>query len=190
MNDMNKVTEPKSDQWNFDDFQAGPLTFTIQSVRVKPGQEQPVEMTLDGTPKFYRPCKGMARVMVKAWGGDSSKYVGRSLTLYGDPTVKWGGVEVGGIRVSHMSDIESKVTLALTMSKSNRKPYTVLPLQTAASAATITETQESTLLDLMTASSVTVDAFCEYGGIGKVTELPARLFDKACKWVKAQKVTG
>lgn len=129
MNDMAKVIIPKSDQWNFDDFQAGPLTFTIESVRVRPGTEQPVEITMAGTPKFYRPCKSMARVIVNAWGADSSKYAGRSLTLYGDPTVKWGGLEVGGIRISHMSDIDAKLTMALTMTKQNRKPFTVRPLE-------------------------------------------------------------
>lgn len=140
MNDMAKVIIPKSDQWNFDDFQAGPLTFTIKAVRVKAGQEQPVEMTLEGTPKFYRPCKSMARIFVAAWGADSSKYVGRSVTLYGDPTVRWGGLEVGGIRVSHMSDIDSKITMALTATKSSRKPYTVQPLTKQTVAAQMPET--------------------------------------------------
>jgi hypothetical protein len=134
MDDMRKVTEPKSDQWNFDDFQSGPLTFTIEAVRVKGGQEQPVEITLAGTPKFYRPCKSMCRVMVSAWGADSSKYVGRSLTLYGDQKIKWGGMEVGGIRISHMSDIDTSMTMALTVTRANKKPYTVKPIIKSAAA--------------------------------------------------------
>lgn len=127
-NDMTGVITPKSDQWNFDDFLAGPMTFTVTGVKVKSGQEQPVEMSLKGTPKFYRPCKSMARVLVAAWGADSSQYVGRSLTLYGDPKVKWGGMEVGGIRISHMSDIAETMTMALTVTRANKKPYTVKPL--------------------------------------------------------------
>lgn len=132
MNDMVKVTEPKSDQWNFDDFQAGPITFKIEGVKVKGGQEQPVEISLAGTPKFYRPCKSMSRCLVAAWGADSAKYAGRSLTLYGDPSIKWGGMAVGGIRISHMSDIDSALTMALTVTRANRKPFTVRPLKTAA----------------------------------------------------------
>lgn len=128
MDDMRKPTEPKSDQWNFDDFQSGPITFQIRGVKVKGGQEQPVEIALEGTEKFYRPCKSMSRCLVAAWGSDSSKYIGRSLTLYGDPSIKWGGLCVGGIRISHMSDIDKALTLALTVTRANRKPYTVKPI--------------------------------------------------------------
>lgn len=131
MNDMVKVTEPKSDQWNFDDFQAGPRTFVISGVRVRAGQEQPVEISLEGTEKFYRPCKSMSRCLVAVWGPDSSKYTGRSLTLYGDPTIKWGGLAVGGIRISHMSHLDSPLTMALTATKGSRKPYTVKVLEAA-----------------------------------------------------------
>jgi len=127
-NDMTGVIIPKSDQWNYDDFLAGPQTFTVTAVRVKAGQDQPVEISLQGTPKFYRPCKSMARVLVAAWGADSSKYVGRSFTLYGDPKVKWGGMEVGGIRISHMTDISESMTMALTVTRANKKPFTVKPL--------------------------------------------------------------
>lgn len=128
MNDMIKVTEPKSDQWNYDDFIAGPITFKITDVRVKGGQEQPVEISLEGTPKFYRPCKSMCRVLVAAWGPDSSVYIGRSLTLYGDPTIKWGGMCVGGIRISHMTNIADTMTMALTVTRANKKPFIVQPL--------------------------------------------------------------
>lgn len=131
MNDMVKVTEPKSDQWNYDDFLGGAMTFKIAAVKVKGGQEQPVEITLAGTPKFYRPCKSMSRVLVAAWGPDSSKYPGRSLTLYGDPKVKWAGMEVGGIRISHLSNISDEMTMALTATRGSRKAFTVRPMKAA-----------------------------------------------------------
>lgn len=128
MNDMRAAIIPKSDQWNYDDFLSGSMTFKITGVKVRGGTEQPVEISLEGTEKFYRPCKSMSRALVTAWGPESSKYVGRSLTLYGDPTIKWGGLEVGGIRISHMSDIDSKLTMALTATRGNRKPFVVKPL--------------------------------------------------------------
>lgn len=130
MSDMSAVIVPKSDQINADDLLAGPLTITITGVKVSSGQEQPVSMFFDGSTKAYRPCKSMARVLVSAWGADSSKYVGRSLTLYCDPRVKWGGMEVGGIRISHMSHLEAPLTLALTMTRANKKPFTVRPMLT------------------------------------------------------------
>lgn len=128
MNDMVAVTAPKSDQWNFDDFQAEVRTFKITGVKVRPGTEQPVDVLLEGTEKFYRPCKSMMRCMVAVWGADSSKYVGKSFTLYGDPKVRWGGMEVGGLRISHMSDLSEPLTMALTATKGSRKPFTVRPL--------------------------------------------------------------
>src|SRR3546814_12888811 len=67
----------------------------------------------------------MSRVLVSAWGPDANAYSGRSLTLYRDPKVKWGGMEIGGIRVSHMSHIERDMVMALTATKGKRAPYTV-----------------------------------------------------------------
>jgi hypothetical protein len=73
----------------------------------------------------------MSRVLVAMWGPDAKAYVGRSMTLYRDPNVKWGGLAVGGIRISHMSDIAEAKTMALTETRANRKPFTVKPLKVA-----------------------------------------------------------
>jgi hypothetical protein len=132
MNDMSQVIIPKSDQINADSLIAGPMTVTIKGVIISGGQEQPVSIALVETPLFYRPCKSMSRVLVGAWGADASKYVGRALTLYRDPSVKWGGMEVGGIRISHMSHIEGARTMVLTATKGSRKPHKILPLEVPA----------------------------------------------------------
>jgi hypothetical protein len=123
--DMTSVIQPKSDQINADDLISGPMTVTIDSVNVEAKSEQPVSIKLQGTPKVFRPCKSMARVMVQAWGADASKYAGRSMTLYRDPKVKWGGMEVGGIRISHMSHIDAPLSLMLTQTRSQRAPFKV-----------------------------------------------------------------
>jgi hypothetical protein len=129
MNDMKPTITPKSDQLNADDLLSGPITIKISAVTVHGGQEQPVSISYDGdNGKPYKPCKSMCRVLVGAWGADSALYVGRSLTLYCDPKVKWGGMEVGGIRISHMSNIDSAMTMALTVTRANKKPFVVQPL--------------------------------------------------------------
>ncbi|MFS0736970.1 hypothetical protein ABC347_07960 [Sphingomonas sp. 1P06PA] len=128
MNDMSAVIVPKSDQVTAEDFIAGPRTFTIEGVAINAGTEQPVSIKLAGEPRVFRPCKSMSRVLVGAWGADASKYVGRSFTLYRDPKVKWGGMEVGGIRISHMTDIEREMIMALTATKGKRAPHVVKPL--------------------------------------------------------------
>jgi hypothetical protein len=133
MTTMADVIVPKSDQINADDLIGRDMTITIRDVHIKGGQEQPVSIFFEGSDKAFRPCKSMSRVLVAAWGPDAKLYVGRSLTLYRDPTVKWGGMEVGGIRISHMSHIERAMTMALTATKGSRKPYTVKPLTTEVS---------------------------------------------------------
>lgn len=140
MNDMRQAIIPKSDQLNADDLIAGDMTITITGVDVKGGQEQPVSIHFKGdNGKPYKACKSMCRVMVAAWGPDSSKYTGRSMTLYRDPAVKWGGMAVGGIRISHMSHIDENMTMALTVTRANKKPYTVKVLSVAKNAAPQTQ---------------------------------------------------
>lgn len=130
--DMSAVIVPKSDQINADDLLAGPRTIKITRVELRPGSEQPVSIFFDGdNGKPWKPCKSMARVLVYVWGADANNYVGRSLTLYCDKTVKWGGMEVGGIRISHMSHMPDATTMALTATKGSRKPFTVRPLVVA-----------------------------------------------------------
>jgi len=130
MSDMTAVIAPKSDQINADDLITGPLTITVEAVSVRPGTEQPVSIAIAGNRKVYRPCKSMMRVMVNAWGADSAKYVGQSMTLYRDPKVKWGGAEIGGIRISAISGIASEMVMALSESKAVRKRVVIKPLAT------------------------------------------------------------
>ena len=133
MSDMHQTIIPKSDQLNADDLIGRNLTIKITGVDIKGGQEQPVSIHFDGdNGKPYKACKSMCRVMVNVWGPDSKKYIGRSMTLYRDPKVKWGGMDVGGIRISHMSDIAEEMTMALTVTRANRKPFTVRPIVVAA----------------------------------------------------------
>lgn len=128
--DMRPTITPKSDQLNADDLIAGPRTVTITAVKAAPGSaEQPVAVYFEGdNGKPYMPCKSMRRVMVAVWGPDASQYAGRAMTLYRDPEVTWGGMAVGGIRISHMSGMDREMVLALTATKKARKPYRVQPL--------------------------------------------------------------
>ena len=129
MNDMTAVIAPKSDQLNTDSLIGGPITITIESVEITPGKEQPVSVRYVGDQgKPYKPCKSMCKVMVHVWGPDAVKYVGRSMTLYGDPAVKWGGMAVGGIRISHMTHLATPRAMALTETKGKKAVFTVNPL--------------------------------------------------------------
>lgn len=137
--DISQTTAPRSDQQNFDDYIGGPKTVTITEVRAGTA-EQPVEVHLAEFPdRPFKPSKSMRRVLVAAWGPESSAYTGRRLTLFGDPTVKFGGATTGGIRISHLSHIDKGITLALTTTRGKRAPYHVDPLPAAAPPELLSE---------------------------------------------------
>ncbi|WP_376956456.1 hypothetical protein ABNQ39_00345 (plasmid) [Azospirillum sp. A26] len=128
MIDIRSTIVPKSDQLNADDLIGGPRTIKVSRVSVLVS-DQPVSIHFEGdNGKPYLPCKSMRRVLVNAWGPDGSAYVGRSMTLYRDDTVAFGGQQVGGIRISHLSHIDRQMTMALTATRGSRKPFVVRPL--------------------------------------------------------------
>ena len=119
---------PKSDQINADDLMGGPVTVTIREV-AKGTAEQPVDVHIVEFPgRAYRPSKSMRRVMVTAWGVESSTYAGHRLTLFRNPEITFGRDKVGGIEISHMSHIDNPLTVALTQTRGKRKNFTVEPL--------------------------------------------------------------
>lgn len=128
---LRETVVPKSTQLNADDLIGVSKTITITKV-TRGDSDQPVSIHYEndnGRP--YLPCKSMRRVLIHAWGDDGRQWVGRSMTLYCDPEVKFGGVKVGGIRISHVSHIERPMIIALTVTKAKRAEYRVDPLETA-----------------------------------------------------------
>jgi hypothetical protein len=127
--DISQTVAPKSDQLNADDLIGGPRTITVTRVSKMSEPDQPIAIYFEGDGgKPYKPGKSMRRVLLRIWGADGAAYAGRRMTLYRDDAVQFGGVAVGGIRISHMSGIPSAVTMALTATKARRVPFTVKPL--------------------------------------------------------------
>lgn len=127
--DISDTLAPRSDQLNAEDLLTGPRVFEIEKV-TKGSVEQPVEIHLVGMPgRPFKPSKTVRRILVAAWGAEASNYTGRRMMLYRDPAVKFGGMDVGGIRVSALSHIEKRITLALTVTRGKRAPYVVDPLK-------------------------------------------------------------
>ncbi|MCG3757389.1 hypothetical protein [Amycolatopsis sp. Poz14] len=125
--DLSDTIAPTSDQLDAVDLLGGPKTFTIE--RVSPGNvEQPVNITLAGFPRPWRPGKSMRRVLVACWGPDAATYVGRRVTLYCDTSVRFGGQEVGGTRVSHLSHLEKRKQVPLLVSRGKSAVFVVQPL--------------------------------------------------------------
>jgi hypothetical protein len=126
VSDLRSTIIPKSDQLNAEQLLTGPMTITVTDVRVGAGDEQPVIVHYEndgGRP--FKPCKTMRKLLVFAWGEDGRTWAGKSMTLYCDPKVKFGGEEVGGIRISHMSHIDRRLQISLTATKGKKALYVV-----------------------------------------------------------------
>lgn len=116
-------------------------------------KEQPVEIhypNQEGRP--YKPCLTMRKVLIFAWGENGNKWVGRSMTLYNDPAVKFGGMDVGGIRISHLSDIPKDIKVSLTATKGKKALHEIKVMQASkpAQRPARTERHDSMVADFET----------------------------------------
>ena len=122
---------PKTDQCNADDLISGPRTVKITSW-ARGNKEAPIFIFTDcfeGRP--YKPCLSMRRALISAWGEYPDPWIGRSLTLYRDPEVVYGGIKCGGIRISAFSDIQEDFELMLTVTRGKRKAHRFSKLEIA-----------------------------------------------------------
>ena len=126
---LRDTIEPKSDQLNYDDLIAGPITDKVVGLAMGTA-EQPVVVRLEKH-RDYKPCKGMRRVLIACWGDQGKDWIGKRVTLIGNPNVKWGGVAIGGIQISHVSGITKPVAMKLTEARGKRADYIVKPLTDA-----------------------------------------------------------
>lgn len=126
MSDIGFALEAKSDQLNYDDIADTEIVITIAEVRVRKG-DQPVWVYFHGcNNRPWKPSKGMLRLIATAWGRDSSQWVGKSIKLYGDKSVKWAGKEIGGIRIRALSHISTNgISAMLTVARGKRNEFKV-----------------------------------------------------------------
>ena len=123
--DLSQTIAPKSDHLNSDSLIAGPLTIAITSVTPRQDESRPVAINFEGDDgKPFLPCKAMRRGLVLAWGKDSTQYKGRGLTLFRDPSVLYGGVAVGGVRISHASHLDKDLTFPLALNNKKKILWT------------------------------------------------------------------
>lgn len=131
--DIRAAVKPRSDQLNFENFLTGPQTFTVS--KVTPGdRDHPVFIHMVECPATpYKPSKGMLKCIAQpdGWGDKSSQWVGKEITLYGDPTVIYGGVEVGGIKIGALSGINGDFETLISARRGVRKPHLIKKLEVA-----------------------------------------------------------
>jgi hypothetical protein len=139
----------KSDQLNADDIVGGTITVTVTAVKRGDSNEQPVVIHYQGdNGRPYKPCKTMRRVLIAGWGENGAAWIGRSMTLFNEPSVKFGGVAVGGIRISHMTDIGNGLLLTPNASKGKKQSISIKPLVMQAAKQSAPEPQQDTKPEL------------------------------------------
>ena len=125
-------------------FRSGPRVVTIEKI-TKGSTEQPVEVHLVEYPgRPYKPSKTQRRVLMSAWGKDTAVYEGRQMKLVGDPSVKFAGTAVGGIKIGALSHIEKTLRLSLTETKGKRAVQVVEPLETTTPTPPATQPDDET----------------------------------------------
>lgn len=152
MSDISNLSDtiiPKSDQLNAEQLLAGPITVRVSGVR-RGSDDQPLIIDYDGdNGRPYKPCKSMRKVLIFAWGDDGRQWIGRAMTLYNNPEVKFGGVKVGGIRISHLSGIERDIVIALTATKGKKEQHIIKALTDT--PATLADIEAAQTIDELTA---------------------------------------
>lgn len=118
-------TEPRSDQWNADDFVDGSRMFTVEKVTVGSAEQKYDVHLVEGQGRVWRPPVTVLRLLKAGWGNDGSVWPGHRVILYRDPTIKFGRDVLGGIRVSHASHIDAPIVEKLTSTRGKREQYTI-----------------------------------------------------------------
>lgn len=145
--DMSRFIEAKSDQLNADDLIGTSKTIKITRVTGNDG-DQPVSIFYEGdNGKPFKPCKTIRRVLMGVWGKYANEYVGKSMTLYRDDAVTFGGLATGGIRISHMSHIDKETVVVVMKSKGKKAGVKILPLRVDAAAKDNSVQQPDLTLD-------------------------------------------
>jgi len=141
MGKLEQAIAVKSDQLNSDDLITGPMTIKISDIGYyQDNGRTKILIHFDGdNGKPWKPCTTMARVMASVWGvnEDGAALIGHSLTVYRDPSVKWSGMAVGGIRISHMDAIDKERVEMVTITRGKKEAMIIKPLKLAATVTPI-----------------------------------------------------
>jgi hypothetical protein len=123
----------KSDQIDADNLIGGiTMDVTIKAVQRGPSQEQPLQLVLEETSKFYRPSKTFRRALIGCFGDEPGAWIGQRIRLVRNPDTMFGGVKVGGIEVSHAS-IAAPIVLMLSTKRGKKSEVKINVLPKKAS---------------------------------------------------------
>lgn len=135
--DLSDTIIAKSDQLNADDLIGASKTITVSNIsRYQENGANCFAVNYEGDcGRPFKPCLTMRKIILFAWGEDGTKWTGRQMTLYCDPSVKWAGKEVGGVRISHMSDIQKPINVKVNLTRGKKQEIKVAILERVSKGA-------------------------------------------------------
>ena len=138
--DISDTIVVKSDQLNSEDLISGEKTITVSRVTKNAGADQPLFIYYEGdNGKPFKPCLTMRKILMAIWGMNGNAWACKKLTLYRDADAAFGGQKVGGIRISHASDIDKDFKIMLTVSRGKKKEFVVKVLKAADKSLAVPE---------------------------------------------------
>ena len=131
MIDLSKTTQGKLDQINAD-LVSEPFVIKISDITEdEKNIQQPILIHwYGGAGKPFKPCLTMRRVLsdISVWGKAGLAYKDRYLKLFNDTKVTMGADKTGGVRISHLSNLDRETTIMVKSKRGKKIPYTVHPL--------------------------------------------------------------
>lgn len=168
---MKISAEPRSDQWNGDDFINGKAkVFTIADVKHGKAEQKYDIVLAEGEGRVWRPPLTVLRILMDAWGDESDEWIGRRVALYREASVTFGKEKTGGIRISHMSDLPGGKQFEhdSTVSRGRKQKVVIKPLTDEPTPATLPPITDDDALDFARAIS-------EAATVAELEELKAQL---------------
>lgn len=186
--DLEKAIAPKSDQLNSVDLVSGDITVEILNITHFPGDKQRYHFDIEGYPgRPWKPCKTMLRLLFHIWSKEAkrkvspSEWIGRSVGLYCDDTVQYGGKKDPGIRVNGLSHISKPYTLEVAITRGKYKTVTINPITTPALTA-----EEAKYVEVVSAELAAVSTLEELRGHGEMLKSRSKSEQNALRPVYAK----
>ena len=124
VSNLNDAALPKLDQLNAEQLLGQKMIITVEGVRRGSAEQKVIIDYIGDAGRPFKPCKTMIKALIVLWGSNGRDWIGRSMELFCDPAVKYGGVAVGGVRISAVSHIESDTQIMLTEARGKKKTHT------------------------------------------------------------------
>ena len=131
MANVSEAMQANSNQLNAADIMGVEPIITVQSVNLtnEAGKKTVWVHYHGGEGRPWRVSTGMVRILSAGWGPESDNWIGKSVKIFNEPTVRFGGKEVGGVQIRAMSDIpERGIKATLSINRTKRVPFPVAHL--------------------------------------------------------------